>query len=115
MYTYYDDEPVFPDDVWTDVSHLQQKDPQRTGYDTQKPRALLDRIIRCCTRPGDLVADLCCGSGTALVSASENGCRYLGLDLSRHAISVSRKRLMDSALDIRCPLISVPPGSRPRS
>lgn len=103
VYTYYDDEPVFPDDVWTDVSHLQQKDPQRTGYDTQKPRALLDRIIRCCTRPGDLVADLCCGSGTALVSASENGCRYLGLDLSPHAISVSRKRLLDTSLDIRVP------------
>lgn len=110
VYTYYDDEPVFPDDVWTDVSHLQQKDPQRTGYDTQKPRALLDRIIRCCTRPGDLVADLCCGSGTALVSASENGCRYLGLDLSRHAISVSRKRLMDSALDIRLPFDQCPAG-----
>lgn len=103
VYTYYDDEPVFPDDVWTDVSHLQQKDPQRTGYDTQKPRALLDRIIRCCTRPGDLVADLCCGSGTALVSASENGCRYLGLDLSPHAISVSRKRLLDTSLDVRVP------------
>ena len=108
VYTYYDDELVFPDDVWTDVSHLQQKDPQRTGYDTQKPRALLDRIIRCCTRPGDLVADLCCGSGTALVSASENGCRYLGLDLSSCAISVCRKRLLDTALDIRIPFQHCP-------
>jgi adenine specific DNA methylase Mod len=60
-YIYYDDDPVYPGDVWADVSHLQQKDPQRTGYDTQKPLALLNRIILCSTRPGDLVADLFAG------------------------------------------------------
>ena len=103
VYTYYDDEPVFPDDVWTDVSHLQQKDPQRTGYDTQKPLALLNRIVRCCTRPGDIVADLCCGSGTTLAAAAENDCRFLGVDLSPHAISVCRKRLLDITLEVRTP------------
>lgn len=103
MYTYYDDEPVYPDDVWTDVSHLQQKDPQRTGYDTQKPLALLNRIVRCCTRPGDIVADLFCGSGTTLVAAAENDCRFLGVDLSPHAISVCRKRLLDTTLEVRTP------------
>ncbi|MBQ7455350.1 MAG: site-specific DNA-methyltransferase [Clostridia bacterium] len=108
LYTYYDDEPVFPDDVWTDVSHLQQKDPQRTGYDTQKPLALLNRIVRCCTRPGDIVADLFCGSGTALVAAAENDCRYLGVDMSPHAISVCRKRLLDTTLELRAPFNSVP-------
>ena len=105
LYTYYDDDPVFPDDVWADVSHLQQKDPQRTGYDTQKPMALLNRIVRCCTRPGDLVADLCCGSGTTLAAAAENGCRYLGVDQSPHAISVCRKRLLDTALEVRAPFL----------
>ncbi len=108
VYTYYDDEPVYPDDVWMDVSHLQQKDPQRTGYDTQKPRALLDRIIRCCTRPGDLVADLCCGSGTTLIAAHENGCRYLGIDCGEAAISVSRKRLLGTGLALRAPLSDRP-------
>ena len=103
LYTYYDDEPVFPDDVWADVSHLQQKDPQRTGYDTQKPLALLNRIVRCCTRPGDIVADLCCGSGTTLAAAAENDCRFLGVDLSPHAISVCRKRLLDTTLELRTP------------
>ena len=103
LYTYYDDEPVAPDDVWTDVSHLQQKDPQRTGYDTQKPLALLNRIVRCCTRKGDIVADLFCGSGTTLVAAAENECRYLGVDLSAHAISVCRKRLLDTTLEVRTP------------
>ncbi len=107
VYTYYDDEPVFPDDVWADVSHLQQKDPQRTGYDTQQPLALLNRIVRCCTRPGDIVADLFCGSGTALVAAADNGCRYLGVDMSPHAISVSRKRLLGTALELRAPFDQV--------
>lgn len=108
LYTYYDDEPVFPDDVWSDVSHLQQKDPQRTGYDTQKPLALLERIVRCCTKPGDMVADLFCGSGTALVAAAQNDCRYLGVDLSSHAISVCRKRLLDTNLEIRTPFVHTP-------
>jgi len=108
LYTYYDDDPVYPDDVWTDVSHLQQKDPQRTGYDTQKPRALLDRIIRCSTKPGDLVADLCCGSGTTLISAHENGCRYLGVDIGRNAVSICRKRLLDTALTLIAPIDDTP-------
>ena len=108
VYTYYDDEPVFPDDVWADVSHLQQKDPQRTGYDTQKPLALLNRIVRCCTRPGDIVADLCCGSGTTLAAAAENDCRFLGVDLSPHAISVCRKRLLDTTLEVRTPFDRTP-------
>lgn len=103
VYTYYDDDPVYPDDVWADVSHLQQKDPQRTGYDTQKPLALLNRVVRCCTRPGDIVADLCCGSGTTLAAAAENDCRFLGVDMCPHAISVCRKRLLDTTLEVRAP------------
>lgn len=100
IYTYYDDAPVYPGDVWTDVSHLQQKDPQRTGYDTQKPVALLKRILACTTKPGDLVADLCCGSGTTLAAAMELDRKFLGMDMSRSAIMVSRKRLTDSALTV---------------
>lgn len=107
IYTYYDDEPVFPGDVWSDVSHLQQKDPQRTGYDTQKPIALLNRIILCSTRPGDLVADLFCGSGTAAAAAARAGRRYLASDLSPAALLVCRKRLLDTAMtltaDTGCP------------
>ena len=94
-YTYYDDDPVYPDDVWTDVSHLQQKDPQRTGYDTQKPLALLQRIIRCSTRPGDLVADLFAGSGTTAVAAAQLGRRFLAGDVSPLSLGVCRKRLLD--------------------
>jgi DNA modification methylase len=103
LYTYYDDEPVYPDDVWSDVSHLQQKDPQRTGYETQKPQALLDRIIQCSTREGDMVADLFCGSGTTLVSAAANGRRFLGMDINVNALSVSRKRLLDLRFSLLAP------------
>ena len=61
-YRYYDDEPVYPGDVWTDISHLQQRDPERTGYATQKPLRLLERLLLPVTGEGDWVADLCCGS-----------------------------------------------------
>lgn len=97
-YIYYDDEPVYPDDVWDDVSHLRARDPQRTGYPTQRPQALLDRLVLSTTKPGDLVVDLTCGSGTALYSAAENGRRFLGVDNSPLAFSVCRKRLSDFRL-----------------
>lgn len=107
VYIYYDDEPSYPDDVWADVSQMQQKDPQRTGYATQKPQALLDRIIRCSTRKNDLVADFMCGSGTALVSAADNNRRFLGMDDCIHALSVTRKRLKDVCVEVDSPLSSV--------
>jgi DNA modification methylase len=92
-YTYYEDTPVYPSDIWSDVSHLQQKDPQRSGYDTQKPLKLLERIIRTASRPGDLVADLCFGSGTTLICAAREGRRFLGTDSSGHALTAAVKRL----------------------
>ena len=103
-YVYYDDEPVYPGDVWADVSLMQQKDPQRTGYPAQRPQALLDRVILSTTRPGDLVADLTCGSGTALASAAAHGRRFLGVDASAAAFAVSRRRLDGYRLHCRAPL-----------
>lgn len=102
-YRYYDDEDVYPGDVWEDVSHLQQKDPQRTGYDTQKPARLLERIIACSSRPGDLVCDLFGGSGTTAAVAAQTGRRFLTLDASPSAISVMRKRLLGSAFRLEAP------------
>jgi adenine-specific DNA-methyltransferase len=57
IYKYYDDDPVAPSDVWLGINHLQQKDPERIGYPTQKPERLLDRIIEATTKPDDVVAD----------------------------------------------------------
>lgn len=100
LYKYYDDDPVYPSDVWDDISHLQQKDPERTNYDTQKPLALLKRIIGVSTNPGDLVLDLFCGSGTTLAAAQELGRSAIGVDASQHAINVCRKRLLSKGSSI---------------
>ena len=93
VYTYYDDDPVAPTDVWQDLSHLQQKDPERTGYDTQKPLALLDRIVRCASRPGDWVLDPFAGSGTTLEAAARNGRRFIGIDRCPVTPNLIRRRL----------------------
>ncbi len=94
VYTYAEDERMSAADVWTDISHLHQRDPQRSGYPTQKPEALLERIILAASRPGDLVADFFCGSGTAGVVAQRHGRRFLLSDLSELAIYTTRNRLL---------------------
>lgn len=98
-YRYYDDEPVYPGDVWDDVSHLQQRDPQRTGYDTQKPVRLLERIISCSTQEGDLVCDLFAGSGTTAVAAANLNRRFLCVDQNPLAIAVAAKRLSQATAE----------------
>ncbi|MGN1070897.1 MAG: DNA methyltransferase [Candidatus Fimadaptatus sp.] len=103
VYKYYDDDPVYPGDVWDDVSHLQQKDPQRTGYDTQKPLKLLERVVLCSTRPGDIVCDLTCGSGTALEAAAINGRNFVGVDMSPLAVQTARRRLVGSRVSLNMP------------
>ena len=103
IYTYYDDEPAYPGDVWDDVSHLQQKDPQRTGYDTQKPIRLLERIILSCSKPSDLVMDLFAGSGTTLEAAYLSGRRFVGVDVSPYALQVSRRRLIGANVRYSAP------------
>ena len=95
VYTYYDDDPVAPSDVWDDLSHIQQRDPERTGYDTQKPLALLERIVKCASREGELVMDLFAGSSTTLAAAAANGRRYVGVDQSPLTPGIARRRLSD--------------------
>ncbi|HEY3413573.1 MAG TPA: site-specific DNA-methyltransferase [Armatimonadota bacterium] len=85
-----------PDDVWDDISHLNQRDPERTGYATQKPLALLERIIAGSSSPGDLVLDPFCGSGTTLVAAQRLGRRWIGIDASEAAIEVCKHRVSSS-------------------
>ena len=100
VYTYYDDEPVAPSDVWTDLSHLQQRDPERTGYDTQKPLALLNRIVRCASRPGEWVLDPFAGSGTTLEAALRNERRFIGIDCQPMTANIVRRRLGGANLEI---------------
>ncbi len=102
VYRYYDDEPVPPSDVWTDVSQMQQKDPQRLGYDTQKPLALMERIIRCASRPGDTVLDPFCGSGTALEAAWRLGRSFIGIDQNPTCAEYVRRRTSGAQCAFYC-------------
>ena len=107
-YTYYDDEPMAPPDVWSSISHLQQRDPERTGYDTQKPLALLDRIVRCTSREGDTVLDPFAGSSTALEAAARLGRHYIGVDACPLTLNIARRRLGKGGLRIHGPVSAIP-------
>lgn len=97
LYTYYEDDLIYPTDVWTDIEHLQQKDRERTGYATQKPEALLERIILVSSRPGDLVCDLFSGSGTTAAVAARHDRQFLAVDASPLALITLRRRLLSQA------------------
>lgn len=81
-------------DVW-EIPFLNPKARERVGYPTQKPLQLLMRIVELVSRPGDLVLDPFCGSGTTLVAAQELGRRYVGIDKSEDAIALAQSRLED--------------------
>ena len=80
-------------DWWVDINSLQTWSPERTGYPTQKPLALLERIITASSNPGDLVLDPFCGCGTAADAAASLGRKYLGIDISGIAVRVMQQRL----------------------
>ncbi len=81
-------------DVW-DIPFLSTVSLERMGWPTQKPLALLERIIQASSKPGDLVADFFCGSGTTLVAAKRLGRRWLGCDISKKAIAIAGQRLAE--------------------
>jgi hypothetical protein len=80
--------------VWTDIRPVNSQAVEDTGYDTQKPELLLERIVQSSSNPGNLVADFFCGSGTTLAIAEKLGRRWIGCDLGRWAVHVTRKRLL---------------------
>ena len=79
-------------DVW-EIPFLNPKAKERTGYPTQKPIELLERIIKISTDEGDIVLDPFCGSGTTLVAAKLLGRKYLGIDINPSAIDLCKNRL----------------------
>ena len=88
---FHPDGPVLSD-VW-DVPFLSTVSKERTGYPSQKPEALLERIIRASSDEDDLVADFYCGSGTTLVTAKRLGRRWLGCDVKAEAVAITNERL----------------------
>lgn len=79
-------------DVW-DIPYLNPKAKERTGYPTQKPLLLLERIIKIASKEGDVVLDPFCGSGTTLVAALSLNREAIGIDISDDALEITRKRL----------------------
>ncbi|MEK7542058.1 MAG: site-specific DNA-methyltransferase [Patescibacteria group bacterium] len=85
----------FPEDWWNDIPMINMgKRHERIGYPTQKPEALLERIVKASSNEGDVVADFFCGGGTTLAVAQKLKRRFIGCDSSRVAISVSLDRLV---------------------
>jgi adenine-specific DNA-methyltransferase len=88
------DDTKLPTDVWP-IAALNPMARERLNYPTQKPEELLEKIILASSDENDLVADFFCGSGTTLAVAERVGRRWIGCDLSRFAVHVTRKRLLD--------------------
>ena len=82
------------EDIWTDVNSANPMADERVDYPTQKPEALLDRIIKASSNEGDLIADFFCGSGTAAAVAEKLGRKWIVSDLGKFAIHTTRKRLI---------------------
>ena len=98
VYKYYDDEPTLPTDVWLGINHLQQKDPERYGYPTQKPLRLYERIILASSDQGDIVMDPFCGCATTAVAAERNGRQWVGIDIWGEAYNAVIERLQKERL-----------------
>ena len=91
---YLDEMPGHPiGDVWTDIPEINSMAKERLGYPTQKPEALLERIIRASSNEGDLVLDPFCGCGTTVTVAERLKRRWLGIDITHLAITLIKERL----------------------
>jgi DNA modification methylase len=82
--------------VWSDINPINSQAQERLGYPTQKPLALLERIIEASSNKGDLVLDPFCGCGTTIDAAQKLGRRWIGIDITHLAINLIRHRLRDS-------------------
>ena len=84
------------DSIWEDIPPIQAQSKERLGYPTQKPEALLDRIISASSNEGDVVLDPFCGCGTAVAVAERLNRRWIGIDVTHLAISLMKSRLHDT-------------------
>ena len=90
--------PGTPDftSVWTDIPPINSQAQERLGYPTQKPEALLARIIEASSNEGDVVLDPFCGCGTTIAAAQALGRQWIGIDVTNLAITLIRHRLKDT-------------------
>lgn len=94
---YLDEMPGVPlQDLWTDLGPVASQASERLGYPTQKPLALLERVIISSSNPNDIVLDPFCGCGTAVVAAQKLGRKWIGIDITYLSIAVMEARLRDT-------------------
>jgi len=94
-YKYYLDQGKIPEDWWTDINSIQASSAERLGYPTQKPEALLKRIIKASTNEGDTVLDAYCGCGTTIVAAQALNRKWIGMDITYQSVALVLRRLED--------------------
>ena len=83
-------------DIWSDIPPINPRAKERLGYPTQKPEALLERIINASSNEGDVVLDPFCGCGTAIAAAERLNRRWIGIDITHLAVTLIRHRLHDA-------------------
>ena len=86
-------------DVWSDIGIIAGNSRERVGYPTQKPLALLERIVAASSNPGDLVLDPFCGCGTAVVAAHNLERRWIGIDISATAMDIIQRRMKPAGIE----------------
>ena len=96
-YRYYLDQGKIAEDYWIDIESLNRQDRERTGYPTQKPLALLRRIIQASSREDDIVLDPFCGCATTCVAAQQVGRHWIGIDIEAKASDLLVQRLSDDS------------------
>jgi site-specific DNA-methyltransferase (adenine-specific) len=106
---YLDEQEGTPvDDLWTDIAAVQAQAAERLGYPTQKPLALLERIIAASSDPGDVVLDPFCGCGTTVDAAEALGRRWIGIDVSYLAVDLVRTRVKDRHPAAKFEVLGIP-------
>ncbi len=106
---YLDEMPGTPlQDLFLDIQPIASQAGERLGYPTQKPLALLDRIISASSNPGDVVLDPFCGCGTALVAAQRLGRRWIGIDITHLSIALMKYRLCHAFPDVQFNVVGEP-------
>ena len=106
---YLDEMPgTLVSNVWTDINPINSQAAERLGYPTQKPLALLERIISASSNPGDVVLDPFCGCGTTIAAAQKLGRRWIGIDITHLSISLQKYRLKQMFPDVAFRVVGEP-------
>lgn len=109
MKRYLDEQEGLPiSDVWTDIPPINSRAQERLGYPTQKPVALLERIVAASSNEGDVVLDPFCGCGTTVHAAEKLGRQWMGIDVTHLAIGLIEKRLRDAFEGVKFTTHGVP-------